>query len=173
MKKDDVIKLLKLEPLQMEGGYFRQTYKSDLNIPKTAMPAAFKAPAYTASTSIYYMLSGSQTSTMHALPADETWHFYTADSPSTSILLLTIAQDGAFQKISLGADLKRGQVPQHTIKAGHWMGAFIVADNPDSAWTLTGATVAPSFEYADFVKGDAKELSKLCPACAKLIEKIG
>ncbi len=150
MDKNKVIEILNLEPLTIEGGFFNQVYKSALNIPKTSLPERFKADSYTASTSIYYLLGGNEKSSMHSLSADETWHFYTADSASTYVLLTTIDQTGLINKIKLGANIADGQKPQYTILASIKFGAKIVCEDANTAWVLCGATVAPSFEYADF-----------------------
>lgn len=60
---------------------------------------------------------------------------------------------------------------------GLWMGARTVSANgasdPETCWALMGATVAPSFEYADFTKGNAEEIARLCPERAALIRALG
>ncbi len=173
MTKEEVVKILELEPLSVEGGYFKQVYKSMMKIALSTLPPVFKAPSYTASTSIYYLMSGADNSSMHSVTADETWHFYTASSPETYVELLTITPKGEGKLIRLGADLAKGQLPQWTVQGGFMMGARVVSPEAENAWTLTGATVAPSFEYADFVKGDAEALAKLCPEYAELIRNLG
>ncbi|MFR6033475.1 MAG: hypothetical protein ACLUKN_10045 [Bacilli bacterium] len=61
---------------------------------------------------------------------------------------------------------------------GHWMGARIDSAEGaghlenNGAWALCGATVAPSFEYSDFIKGNAFEIAKLCPEFAAEILKL-
>jgi hypothetical protein len=65
---------LGLEP-HPEGGYFRQTYKSELILPKESLPTEF-AGARAASTAIYFLLEGENFSAFHRLRWDEIWHFH-------------------------------------------------------------------------------------------------
>lgn len=176
MKKDDVVRILNLEPLAIEGGYFRQVFKDELEIPKSVLPSTFKADTYTASTSIYYLLGSDDKSSMHAVSADETWHFYRAGDESVFVELITVSENGVGKIIKLGQKFECGELCQYTIKKGTMMGAKVVyrqGVDKDRCWALLGATVAPSFEYADFVKGDPKKLAALCPNLAKRIEFLG
>ena len=50
------IEKLRLEA-HPEGGYFRQTYRSEVSIAREALPAGF-AGARAASTAIYFLLEG-------------------------------------------------------------------------------------------------------------------
>src|SRR5215467_4246205 len=72
------IQTLRLEP-HPEGGYFRQTYRSDVIVAREALPSGFGG-ARAASTAIYFLLEGENFSAFHRLRSDELWHFY-AGSP--------------------------------------------------------------------------------------------
>ena len=180
MNKTQVAKLLNLEP-HIEGGFFRQTYKSNIECARFALPPEFKAPHYTASTAIYYLLGADDVSTMHSVSADEIWHFYAGSDSSIYIDLVVVSPDGSkYERVKIGADLANGCIPQFVAPAGWWMGARIasttgVADYcaKNGAWALAGTTVAPSFEYADFVKGDAKKIAESCPALKSAILSLG
>ncbi len=176
MTKSEIIKVLEMTPLSIEGGYFKEVFRDTLALPKSILPSNFKADSYCASSSIYYLLSSADTSSMHAVSASETWHFYKAGDESVFLELLVISPEGAGQLVRLGSKIENGEVPQFTVPANWWMGArirFKEAINPDYAWALTGATVAPSFEYKDFIKGDAEKIAKLCPKYAELIKILG
>lgn len=176
MKKDELIKVLNLQPLSIEGGWFKEVYRDALEIPRGVLPASFKAQRYNASTSIYYMLSSADVSSMHAVSADETWHFYRGGDESVYVELLVVSPKGVGELVRLGSKIEQGECAQFTVLKNHWMGARVRRRDgihPDYAWALMGATVAPSFEYADFVKGDAAELAKLCPEYAELIKILG
>ena len=67
------IEKLRLEP-HPEGGFFRQTYRSDIQIAAEALPARFSGER-TASTAIYFLLGGDDFSAFHRLRSDEIWHF--------------------------------------------------------------------------------------------------
>ena len=58
-----------------EGGYFRQTYRADIEIAQQALPARFPG-ARRACTAIYFLLEAGDFSALHRLRSDEVWHFY-------------------------------------------------------------------------------------------------
>ncbi len=180
MTKEKLISLLNLAPLEIEGGMFAEVYRSSLRLNSSNFPPAFKSKTYDASTSIYFMLSADDTSRMHAVAADETWHFYAANESGVYVSLLVVSPDGDGKIIRLGADIENGQRPQFTVPAGYMMGARIMRDGVDTdflrrnnSWVLVGATVAPSFEYVDFVRGDASEIARACPSLAEEILRLG
>ena len=131
----DVVRLLNLSPHPVEGGHFRETYRSPH------------------STAIYYLLEGSAVSEMHQLPGDEVYHFYGGDPLETLLLF----PDGSGQVVRLGPDLLAGQVPQLVIPGGVWQGS--VRGGGPHGWTLIGATMAPGFEYADYTRGQRAALA--------------
>lgn len=141
----DVIRLLHLSPHPVEGGHFRETYRSPH------------------STAIYYLLEGVGVSEMHRLPGDEVYHFYAGDPLETLLLF----PDGIGRQVTLGTDLAVGQVPQMVIPGGVWQGSVRTAG--PHGWVLIGATMAPSFAYADYVRGERAELSAGWPAFATAI----
>jgi predicted cupin superfamily sugar epimerase len=150
LRATDVIQLLNLQPHPVEGGAFRETYRS---------AGAITASGTTRSTStaIYYLLSGDAVSEMHRLPGDEVYHFYLGDPLET--LLLAANDPGRI--VTLGPDLAAGQVPQLVIPGGVWQGS--VRRPGPNGFTLIGATMAPGFDYADYVRGSRDELSSRWP----------
>ena len=74
------IEKLRLEP-HPEGGYFRQTYRSEVLIAQDALPAGFSG-ARAVSTAIYFLLDGENFSAFHRLRSDEVWHFYVGEPRS-------------------------------------------------------------------------------------------
>ena len=74
MTKREVIENLELHPLEIEGGFFREVYRSRTPVEITAPDG--EKNAYAASTSIYYLLGCGDVSSMHSVKFDETWHFY-------------------------------------------------------------------------------------------------
>ena len=89
---------LALQP-HPEGGYFREIYRAAEQIPSAALPARYRGPR-SFSTSIYYLLAGTQISTLHRLTSDEQWHFYDGGA----LLLAMIAPDGTSREMRLGRD---------------------------------------------------------------------
>jgi predicted cupin superfamily sugar epimerase len=111
------IETLKLVP-HPEGGYYRETYRSRLLIPKDALPAQFGG-ARLASTAIYFLLEGKNFSAFHRLRSDEMWHFHAGGprvrDPGTFALVgCTVAPGFDFEDFELA---KRPQFirryPQH------------------------------------------------------------
>ena len=164
--------MLSLEKHSIEGGYFKEIFRSDLEIPARQLNGNFSAKEYRASTAIYYLLSAEDKSSMHAIACDETWHFYKADNASTRMLLLVISPDGKFKEvIKIGSNIELGEVPVYTVKRGWFMGGKVVG-NSSEAWALMGTTVAPSFEYVDYKDGDTNTLKKLAPEFADFLDSI-
>ena len=143
-----------------EGGYFRQTYKAELLLPKTAIPAGFGG-ARAASTAIYFLLSGDHFSAFHRLRSDEIWHFYAG----TPLEVHVIDPSGAHSIVRLGSDLDAGQVLQAVVPAGCWFASH-VADW--KSFAVVGCTVAPGFEFEDFEMGNRAELIRQYPQHGRL-----
>ena len=68
---------LDLEP-HIEGGYFKETYRSVENIDKHALPERFNGD-HSFCTAIYFLLHSNDFSAFHRIKQDELWHFYMGD----------------------------------------------------------------------------------------------
>lgn len=93
-------------------------------------------------------------SAWHRVASDEVWHHY---------------DGGALRLYRLGMEpvrLDRAH-PQAVVPAGVWQAA-----EPESEAVLVGCTVAPGFEFADFVLGGAAELIAEFPEHASLIRRL-
>jgi predicted cupin superfamily sugar epimerase len=147
-----------------EGGYFRQTYKAALVVPKSALPAGF-AGARAASTAIYFLLEGENFSAFHRLRSDEVWHFYAGDP----LVVQVIEPEGKCSSILLGRDPEAGQVLQAVVPAGCWFASHVGDWN---SFAVVGCTVAPGFDFADFEMGKREELVRTYPQHRTLIERL-
>ena len=154
---------LKLIP-HPEGGHYRETYRSELSIPRDALPTQFAGPR-PVSTAIYFLLESNNFSAFHRLRSDELWHFY-AGSPIT---VHVIEPDGSYSEIQLGADPDAGQVLQAVVKAERWFASQVL---DDTSFALAGCTVAPGFDFADFELGKRSDLVKLYPQHRALIDRL-
>ena len=163
MTAADVIRLLDLQPHPVEGGYFRQTYRSTAVLPKSVLPD--HPGDRPVSTAIYYLLKPGHVSELHVLPGDEVFHFYLG-SPVT---MLQLWPDGSGRKVILGPDLSAGQVPQLIVPGGVWQGTRL---HDDGAFALLGCTVAPGFDFADYRNGTRAELTAKWPAFAEEIARL-
>ena len=160
MNAQDIIDELNLEPHEMEGGYYRETYRSRDVIPGSGLPAYYQNDRATC-TAIYFLLTPDTFSTMHRLPTDEIFHFYLGDP----IEMLVLEEGKQGDLISIGNDLNES-VPQYVVKKGNWQGSRL---KPGGKFALLGVTVSPAFEFTDFEIGNADELIKAYP---KYEEKI-
>ena len=159
-------RLLDLAPLTFEGGYFRETYRSGIEIRAEALPGRYQG-ARSAGTAIYYLLDPSTFSGLHRLKSDETYHFYRGDP--VEMLVLFSAADGAprGERVILGSDLEAGHQPQYTVPAGVWQGSRLLGDGE---FALMGTTMAPGFARADFEGAPRpEELSAQYPEFSDLI----
>ena len=147
-----------------EGGYYRETYRSELSIAREALPPEFSGPRLV-STAIYFLLDGKNFSAFHRLRSDELWHFYSG-SPIT---VHVIEPDGGYSDIQLGDDPDAGAVLQAVVKAGRWFASWV---RDPGAFALAGCTVAPGFDFADFELGKRAELVRLYPQHRNLIESL-
>jgi uncharacterized protein len=155
MTSQEIIRLLDLKR-HPEGGYYRETYRSFDAIPGTSQ-------VY--STAIYYLLVPGSVSKMHRLKADEMFHFYLGD-PVTWVLL---EPSKNVRKVVLGCELEEGQRPQMLVPAGTWFGGSL---NKGGNFALMGTTVAPGFEFEDFVLGKPEELLRDFPGAEKEIMEL-
>jgi predicted cupin superfamily sugar epimerase len=157
------IEKLKLEA-HPEGGYYRQSYKSDLILAKESLPAEFTG-ARSASTAIYFLLNGKNFSAFHRLRSDEVWHFYVG----ATLVVHVIDEDGQYSEILLGSDPDAGEVLQTVVKAGCWFASRVRGGR---GFAVVGCTVAPGFDFEDFEMGKREELVRSYPQHREVIERL-
>jgi len=148
------IKQLKLQ-LHPEGGYYKETYRSSENIPADGLPKRFSGER-TFSTAIYYLLEKPNFSAFHRIKQDEIWHFY----DGSSLTIHVISPKGEYAALKLGKKIEKGESPQIVVPAGTYFAAEV---NNKSSYTLSGCTVAPGFDFADFEMPSRDDLLNLFP----------
>jgi hypothetical protein len=144
-----LIELLRLAPLPIEGGHFRQTWRSP------------------AGSAIYYLLSDDPDSfsALHRLPTDEIYHFYLGDP----VEMLMLHEDGRVERVTLGPDLLAGARVQHVVPHGVWQGSRLRAGG---RFALLGTTMAPGFEQQTYEGGLRDALIAAYPAAADAIHSL-
>lgn len=157
----EIIAALKLQPHPIEGGYFRETYRSTGKIPASSLPAVYSGDR-SFGTSIYYLLTPDTFSEMHRLPLEEVFHFYLGGP----VRMLQLFPDGQGREIVIGSDILAGQEPQVVVPPGVWQGSRL---EPGFEFALLGATMAPGFDYADYEQGTRNKLTADYPAYAQRI----
>jgi predicted cupin superfamily sugar epimerase len=124
-----------------EGGWFRETWRSELTVAQSALPPDYTGPR-SAGTAILFLLMPGQQSAWHTVRSAELW-MYHRGSP----LLLEVGQEqGDAAMLVLGSDLAAGEQPQLLVPPGHWQRARPRDDEP----TLVSCVVVPGFDFADF-----------------------
>jgi uncharacterized protein len=163
---NEIIAALNLQPHPIEGGFFRETYRSEGMIPVESLPAGyFSQSSRSMGTSIYYLLTADTFSEMHRLPTEEVFHLYLGGP----VRMLQLFAGGATREVVIGADILAGQQPQVVVPAGIWQGSML---EPGVDFALLGATMAPGFDYADYEQGRRSVLAGLYPGQAELIQKL-
>ena len=147
-----------------EGGWYKQTYKSNEQIAARALPERFGA-SRAFSTAIYFLLEKGNFSAFHRIKSDECWHFYAGDP----LLIYIIEQTGELKVISLGSDHESGQSFQYVVPANCW---FASRPAPESEYCFVGCTVSPGFEFDDLELADASELSTFYPQHKPIIIEL-
>ena len=163
MTAEDVIRLMQLTPLELEGGFFRETYRSRWMIPRDRLPEGISG-ARSIGTAIYYLVTPESFSTLHRLPGSEVFHFYLGDP----VVMLQLHPDGKAQTVTLGQDIVAGQQPQVVVRGGVWQGLRLAQGD---RWALLGTTMSPGFDYADYEKGVRDELIAQYPEVAAEIRR--
>ncbi|MFL5494897.1 MAG: cupin domain-containing protein [Gemmatimonadales bacterium] len=147
MDPDEIVRRLGLRP-HPEGGFYGETFRSPVTV---QLP---DGRVRSASTAIHYLLPAGAWSTWHRVAADEVWHHY----------------DGAplhLYRLGVGHVTLDRATPQAVVPAGIWQAA-----EPEAGAVLSGCTVAPGFEFADFEIGTADALIAEFPAEAALIRRL-
>ena len=133
---EEIISSLDLQP-HPEGGWYRETFNS-------------RADGETrgAMTAIYFLLKKGETSHWHRVTdADEVWSWVAGGSLNFShIAPAKDAEDKpVVQQLVIGMNLAAGEVPQLTVKAGHWQTASARED-----FVLVSCVTSPGFVFDSF-----------------------
>ena len=129
---EEIIKKLNLSKHD-EGGYFCQTYKSDL-IVRPQIGSYTRSSA----THIYYFLSRGMHSRFHKVKHDEIWNLY--DGEAVKLHVYDDKNNKVDEQILSKRDFKF-----HTVVHGNlWQAAEPIGD-----YVLVGCTVAPGWELED------------------------
>ena len=145
---EELIRLLQLAPLEVEGGMVRETYATDRG------------------SAIFYLLAGDGYSHFHRLKGDEMYHFYDGDP----VELVELTAEGGVRVTILGRDLAAGQKIQHLVPAGNWQGSSLF--RKDTGYALLGTTMWPGYSAEEYEHGDREELLSAYPDAAEQIVRL-
>lgn len=148
-----------VEKLEMlphpEGGFYKETYRSEESIPGTNRQLM---------TGIYFLLTSDNVSRFHRIKSDEMW-FYHAGSP---LIVHTLDENGHTQN-HVGLDFEAGQQPQFLVPKYTIFGSSVLLED---SYSLVSCVVAPGFDFADFELFSKEELLPLFPAHKAIIERL-
>jgi predicted cupin superfamily sugar epimerase len=157
MEVDELIRILSLQP-HIEGGYFRENYRSRQSVLGNALPESYSGER-ALGTAIYYLLIPGTFSALHQLKGDEVYHFYLGDP----VEMLLLSPEGEIKEPVLGNQLAEGQHLQMLVPGLWWQGSKLRAGG---RFALMGCTMAPGFDYQDFREGERQELAAAYPQAA-------
>lgn len=152
-----MIETLTLQHHPKEGGYFSQTYASEITLAGSDRKLM---------TVIYYLLSDdSPVGYMHKNRSDIV-HFYHGGAP---IKYWLITPTGELSVYLLGPDIANGERPQLVVKGGDWKVTQLCLDKtrPNDAdpldYGLISEAVAPGFDYRDNEIATLDTIKRLFP----------
>ncbi len=161
---DFLMKHFGLAPLPDEGGYFAETYRSPVQIPRACLPRRYTG-SRAAATAIYYLLTPDTFSALHRLPGDEVYHFYLGDP----VDLLLLHPEGHGETVTLGQDLEAGMQLQAVAPGGAWQGSRL---QHGGGFALLGTTMAPGFSFDDFELAGRDALLGAYPAFSEHVVRL-
>ena len=153
MSPEDLVARFGLEPLPVEGGWFRQVWRS---------PASGSSPVGTA---IVALLTDEPQgfSQFHCLGLDELWHFYLGDP----LELVLLEPGGSSRHVVMGHDVLGGHEVLTVVPAGVWMAARTLG-----RWSLVGNTMAPGFTSDTYSGAEPEALLAGWPGEAEAIAAL-
>ena len=147
-----------------EGGYYKETFRSNGLIHKSALPENFSGDR-SFSTAIYFLMEKGNFSAFHRIKSDECWHFYAGQT----LDVLIIQQNGDLEIIKLGSNIVKGETFQYVVPANCW---FASRPADDGDFSFVGCTVAPGFDFVDFELAHAEIISKQFPQHKNIIASL-
>ena len=150
-------------PKEGEHGVYRETYRSYEAI--DVHERYGKGAQRNYATGIYYLLGAKDYSAWHRVQSDEMWHHYA--SQAAKIMMLD-ANTKEYTEVLVGSVLS-GHQPQFLVKLGTWFAAHVLHEDNDNAFELSGCTVAPGFDFADFELAQRDALSAEFPEHHEII----
>ena len=149
MTAKDVIKQFGLEPLPIEGGFFRQIYQAGQMVPTETL-GTFAKPQLPLFTVIYYVITPDSFSALHRLTGSEVWSWIAGGSLEQVIVL----PSGEVEKRHLG--FGENEEPVSVIPPGSWQGTKLI----DGEYGLCSVIVSPGYDEGDFTIADSAFIEK-------------
>jgi predicted cupin superfamily sugar epimerase len=153
------IQKLNLQP-HPEGGYYHELYRSKLEVTRVSSSLV---NIYSAFSSIYYLLEGTDYSGFHRLSSDEIWYFHRG----VPLLIHMIDENGNYSSQELSDELT-GTL-SYMVSAGVWFASEIPSAN---GFSLVSCAVAPGFEFSEFEMAEKDVLLKKYPEHSGILSRL-
>jgi predicted cupin superfamily sugar epimerase len=147
-----------------EGGWYKETYKSEELIPVNGLPKRFDGER-AFSTAIYFLLEQGNFSAFHRIKSDECWHFYAGGA----LLVYIITPDGLLEVVRLGNKPENNEFFQYVVPANCW---FASVPDKGTDFSFVGCTVSPGFDFRDFELAFSSDLLSKYPQHAAVINSL-
>ncbi|MFB6263392.1 MAG: cupin domain-containing protein [Bradymonadaceae bacterium] len=143
---DQLIERLELDP-HPEGGYYRETWRADRQIPGESLDGI--PGGRRAASSILYLLPEGETSEWHRLRAEEIWLHQLGDPLE---LQIQPTESAPVRRHVLGTDERL----QAAVPARAWQRAEVASG--EAGYALVGCVTVPGFEFQDFeLRGESTD----------------
>lgn len=163
---EEIIQHLGLQPLPLEGGYFKVTYTADETIQADALPERYTIKRNMAG-AIYFLETAEQFSAMHKLPGDELYYYHLGDPME----MLFLRPDGSGEIRILGPDMAAGQQLQLVAPRDCWHGSRPLPGQ-EHGFSLGSTSMAPGYDETDPVFANRDELIMKYSTFSTLIEAL-
>ncbi len=154
----ELIERLALTP-HPEGGFYREVVRAEDRVKHPRHGAERSAL-----TVIEFLLVEGTFSALHQVQQIEVWHHLEGDPLALHLLS---EDDQQHRRVVLGKDLSAGQVMQAAVPPGVWQASVPLGD-----YVLSGCTVAPGFDFADFSLPPRSELVRRFPNQLALVTEL-
>lgn len=164
-----IIKKLDLK-VAPQGGFYAETFRSDqAAIIPSCPPAAGQGSAFSAGSSYYYLLEGTQSAAWHRIPCDQTWTFH--HGGSEVIMYMIDEKTSKLWQLQLGNILSRSPTTKTSIslKAGTIVAAQLIHPN---SYALVTIHNFPAYSPTQVQLQDTKRLQRMFPGQRDVIQKI-
>ncbi len=141
---EELIEQLNLQPLEIEGGFFRRTYTADQQLSPSNQSIA---------SAIYYLITPDNWSSFHKIASDELFHFYYGDP----VEMMMLHDSGSGDVVTISNQPGPNFNPQQLVPKNSWQAARLISGGQ---LALLGTTVTPAFAYDNFIKGDPYQLAE-------------
>ncbi len=150
--------------LKLRGtcGYMGETYVSELQIPASALPAAYQGARHMGGV-FYFLVTPDAQIRLHRIRSDQMYHHYQGDP----LEVLLLYPDGKSEVRVIGSDLSADMRPQLLIPGGTF---HTGRTRNQSGYALLGTTVWARAEPRDVELGDAAQLQSAYPDARAAIE---